>query len=116
MSLSFSHSTSGLVVILYTDILKNANCILALQEAVKLGKRIVLVHDIKSRFPQPLEIVKLPQEIQPIFSSIAVPLLQEYISKAWTKIADKLFGRIKVKTVYYNLKIASWTYELVSQS
>ena len=69
---------------------------MALQEAVKKNKKIVLVYDIKSRFPQYYEIQQLPPAIHPAFSSIAVPLLQPYIHEAWSKIADKLFDRIKV--------------------
>ena len=76
--------------------LSNPNCVLALEEAVKQKKKVVLVHDTSSIFPQPSEIDRLSPEVQNIFATVAVPLIAKYVKKAWKKIADKLFDRIQV--------------------
>ena len=54
------------------------------------------MYDITSAFPQPSEIEQLSKEVQSVFSSVAVPLIVQYVGNAWMKITDKLFDRIKV--------------------
>ena len=76
--------------------LNDPNCVFALEEALKQQKKVVLVHDVNSTFPQPSEIAQLPKEVQSIFTTVAVPLINKYVKKAWKKIADKLFDRVQV--------------------
>lgn len=89
-------STSSLILILSDDTLDNANCIYALQMAIAEKKKVVLVHDTTSPFPQYSKIQTLPLEVQSVFSSIAVPLIAKYTKNCWKKIADKIFDKIKV--------------------
>ena len=82
--------------------LDNANCVFALEEAVKQKKKVVLVDDTSSTFPQPSEIARLSPEVQNIFATVTVPLIAKYVKKAWQKIADKLFDRIQVLQCFFS--------------
>jgi hypothetical protein len=84
-------------LILSKGTLENVNCILALQVAVNTKKKVVLVWDTTSDFPQYSTISTFPSEIKVIFESIAVPLIKQHVNKCWKKVADKLFDRIIVK-------------------
>ena len=89
--------------------LNNPNYILALEEAVKQKKKVVLVHDTSSKFPQPSEIDRLSPEVKNIFTTVAVPLIAKYVKEAWKKIADKLFDRIQVSLHFSSILTKSAT-------
>lgn len=93
---NFMQSTA-LILVLSEGTLENENCIKAILLAIVQNKKIILVHDTTSDFPQYSAIEKLPKEVQPIFSSIAVPLVAEHLHSCWDKISDKIFDRIKVR-------------------
>ena len=85
----------GLILILsHKTVVNSENCIFALQEAER--KKRVLVWDTESPFPANSITEKLPENVRVCFSSIAVPLIQQYTPNCWKKVADKLFDRTKV--------------------
>lgn len=88
--------SNALILVLSDGTLQNLNCIKALKLAIVQHKKIVLVHDVTTRFPSYTVIKKLDKEIQPIFSSIVVPLAKNHLEDVWNKIEDKIFDRIKV--------------------
>lgn len=88
--------SSTLILVLTNGTLSNPNCAKALELATIKNKKIILVHDTKSDFPQYSEIQKLPEEVQYVFSTIAIPLAEKHLSACWNKISDKIFERIKV--------------------
>ena len=91
--------STTLIMILTTGTLASENCIKALELATIKNKKIIVVHDTTSPFPQYSDMQKLPKGLRHIFSTIAVPLATEHLSTCWSKINDKIFERLKVQSL-----------------
>ena len=99
--------STALILVVSKGTLSNGNCETALKHALKERKKIVLVHDTTTKFPQYTEISKLSVNCRKVFDCIAVPLTSKHLDSCWNRINDKIFERVKVNLhiiLGFNLK------------
>lgn len=83
------HSRCNAIIGLLTkDALKLDRFVLVMQQALKSGKKLVLVHDPMScSFPGPNE---QPPDIAVAFSTIAITLVEDYAQSCWQRIVNMI--------------------------
>jgi hypothetical protein len=71
----------------------------AVEEAKRLGKKIIFVHDVDNcPFPDPSE---QPDSLRDLFFTIAIPFTSKYVKASWEKIVKRLS---KAPNVQENIK------------
>ena len=85
-----------MIVLLTSGILNNIATSHVIELACKKGIKVILLHDVGCQFPSVSQIASLPDSVQKVFNSVAVPFIQTYASSCWEKISDKLFNTTTV--------------------
>ena len=87
----------ALVIVLSNDIIKNPlfSDLVALAQSKET--QVVLIHPEGVQFPSPSAIAELPPKVREIFNSIALSYLEQYVSRTWEQLRNKLVGHVGVK-------------------
>ena len=92
-------------MLLSEDIFQTTEISCVIELACKKGIKVILLHDVECQFPSDTQIASLPDCVQKIFNSIALPFIQTYASSCWEKISDKLFNTTTVFSKFMFLLI-----------